>query len=44
MDRKIELAQAKSNYWKWHRGERKGVNRKDEETEAKIKGGNNSFG
>ena len=23
LDRKIELAQAKSNYWKWHRGEGK---------------------
>ena len=34
MDRKIELAQAKSNYWKWHRGDRKGGNRKEEETEA----------
>ena len=22
-ERKLELAQAKSNYWKWYRGERK---------------------
>ena len=35
MERKIELAQAKSNYWKWHRGDRKGGNGKEEETEAR---------
>ena len=31
---KIELAQAKSNYWKWHRRERKGERGKEEENEA----------
>ena len=36
MERKIELAQAKSNYWKWHRGDRKGGNGKEEETEVRL--------
>ena len=30
---KIELSQAKSNYWKWHRGEIKGGSGKEEENE-----------
>ena len=30
---KIELAQAKSNYWKWHRGEGRGKGGRQEEDE-----------
>ena len=33
-ERKIELAQAKSNYWKWHKEERKERTGKEEETQA----------
>ena len=32
LDRKIELAQAKSNYWKWFRGDIKGGKKKETES------------
>ena len=33
-EEKIELAQAKSNYWKWHRGEGRGKRGRQEENDA----------